>query len=213
MNELLRFKFDQHFLIHDFETEGTNLRYSRPWQLSWVETVGKKTVEKYNFLLKWDDLNISEGAAKITGFDRAKYLKDAVDPYFVLQLFESRVNNPNMILVGQNIINFDIYILNVLRQELGYPVDYSFIERCLDTRPLFFAITLNMQKPENESLLEWQYKLINMPEIRQRRGITSLPAMLKYFDIPYDENKLHDALYDIEMTKECLFHILNRLDI
>ena len=36
-NSLLRFKRDQKYIVFDFETEGLNLRYSRPWQLGIVE--------------------------------------------------------------------------------------------------------------------------------------------------------------------------------
>jgi len=210
MEDLLRFNFQQKYLLFDAETEGLNLRYSRPWQLSWVETVGKKIVGKQDYLLRWDDLRVSEGAAKVTGFDRKEYIKNAVDPYFVFELLWKKMNDPSYLISGHNILNFDVYIINVLRQYLGFDVDYSFITRCLDTRALFLAILKGVQKPEDESLIEWQYKLLNSPQ----KGLRStLMAMLKHFDIKFDETKLHDSLYDIEMNTEALFKILNQLDL
>ena len=213
MDNLLRFEFNQRYTIFDAETEGLNLYSSRPWQLSWIKTVGKKIIDKEDFLLRYDDLNVSEGAARVTGFDKKEYFKNAVDPFFVGQKFLADIADEDVMIVGHNILNFDIYIIQILRRIMGLPPDYSFMNRLLDTRPLFFAVTEGMQKPDDESLIEWQYKILNMPEIRRRRGITSLPAMLKYFDIPYEEDKLHDSLYDIELTAKCLFDVLNKLDI
>ena len=40
-NSLLRFKKNQKYIVFDFETEGLNLRYSRPWQLGFIEVEGK----------------------------------------------------------------------------------------------------------------------------------------------------------------------------
>ena len=70
MEDLLRFKFDQKYVIFDTETEGLNLVSSKPWQLAWIETTGKNITRKQNRFLKWSELNVSEEAAKITGFDK-----------------------------------------------------------------------------------------------------------------------------------------------
>ena len=44
--------------------------------------------------------------------------------------------------------------------------------------------------------MSWQYKLINF----RKRGLKSgQGAMLKEFNIDFDEKKLHDALYDIDI--------------
>ena len=77
MEDLLRFKFDQKYIIFDTETEGLNLVSSKPWQLAWIEAKGKKIVKKQNRFLKWDDLNVSDDAARITGFNKKEYLSKA----------------------------------------------------------------------------------------------------------------------------------------
>ena len=55
---------------------------------------------------------------------------------------------------------------------------------------------------ENRTL--WQYKLNNYI----KRGMkTKQETMLKEFDIEFEKDKLHDAIYDVEMTLK-LFHKL-----
>ena len=41
-NSLLRFKTNQKYIVFDFETEGLNLRYSKPWQLGFIVAQNKK---------------------------------------------------------------------------------------------------------------------------------------------------------------------------
>ena len=69
MEDLLRFKFNQKYVIFDTETEGLNLVTSKPWQLAWIEAEGKKITKKQNRFLMWEDLNVSEDAARFTGFN------------------------------------------------------------------------------------------------------------------------------------------------
>ena len=38
--------------------------------------MGIKVVEEHDYLIKWDDLNISPEVAKITGFNKKKYEKE-----------------------------------------------------------------------------------------------------------------------------------------
>ena len=87
MEDLLRFKFNQKYVIFDTETEGLNLVTSKPWQLAWIEAEGKKITKKQNRFLMWDDLNVSEDAAKITGFDKKDYLSKAEHPAVVFKEF------------------------------------------------------------------------------------------------------------------------------
>ena len=39
-NSLLRFKTKQKYIVFDLETEGLNLRYSKPWQLGFLIAEG-----------------------------------------------------------------------------------------------------------------------------------------------------------------------------
>ena len=87
MEDLLRFKFDQKYVIFDTETEGLNLVTSKPWQLAWIETEGKKIKKKQNRFLMWEDLNVSEDAARVTGFNYESYAQKAEDPTIIYKDF------------------------------------------------------------------------------------------------------------------------------
>ena len=77
--DLLRFDKDQKYITWDVETEGLNLVHSKPWQIAWIVCQGDKVLEKFDFYIKWDDLKVSEDAARITGFSREDYNRKAID--------------------------------------------------------------------------------------------------------------------------------------
>ena len=79
MEELLRYNFKQRYVVFDTETEGLNLITSKPWQIAWIECEGKKVVKKHNRFIKWDNLNVSPEAARVTGFNRNHYESVAED--------------------------------------------------------------------------------------------------------------------------------------
>lgn len=194
--ELLRFQRNQKYLIIDTETEGLNLVRSRPWQCAWITTVGKNIVEKNDRYIKWDNLQVSEGAAKITGFSEEQYLRRAEDPKKVWRDLSKYLFDPEYIVIGQNILGFDVYMLNIWLKGIGQNSDYSYLPRVIDTKSLSTAIFKNIL-PDRQNFLSWQYKLLNHKE----KGLkTSQASMLKHYNIPHDPKKLHDALYDIEMT-------------
>ena len=91
MEELLRYNFKQRYIVFDTETEGLNLITSKPWQIAWIECEGKKVIKKHNRFIKWDDLNVSPDAARVTGFDRDYYESVAEDPMVVWKDFEKIV--------------------------------------------------------------------------------------------------------------------------
>ena len=194
--ELLRFQKNQKYLIIDTETEGLNLVNSRPWQCAWIATQGKNIVEKNNRFIQWDNLNVSEGAAKITGFSESEYERRAEDPLKVWRDLSKYLFDPEYIIIGQNILGFDVYMLNVWLKGMNKNSDYSYLPRVIDTKSLSTAIFKNIL-PDKNNFLSWQYKLLNHKE----KGLkTSQASMLKHYNIPHDTKKLHDALYDIEMT-------------
>ena len=197
MEDLLRFKFDQKYIIFDTETEGLNLVSSKPWQLAWIEATGKKITKKQNRFLMWDDLNVSEGAAKITGFNKKDYLSKAEDPAVVLKEFMDLISQNDVIVVGQNILGYDLYMLGVIARNLNIKIDYSFAKRCFDTKAIATAIAKDNKNPSKQDFLSWQLRYLNYRE----RGLkTSQKFLLQHYEIDFDEKKLHDALYDIEMN-------------
>ena len=210
MEELLRFKFNQKYVIFDTETEGLNLVTSKPWQLAWIEAEGKKITKKQNRFLMWDDLNVSEDAAKITGFDKKDYLSKAEDPAVVFKEFMDLISQDDVIVVGQNILGYDLYILGVIARNLNVKIDYSFAKRCFDTKAIATAIAKDNKNPDKEDFLAWQLRYLHYRE----RGLkTNQKFLLQYYDIDFDEKKLHDALYDIEKNFEIFQKQLWELEI
>ena len=205
----LQFNFKQKYVFFDTETEGTYLISSKPWQLSWIVAQGKKIISKNDHYLKFDDLNVSPEAAKITGFSIAKYKSRAEDPKTVFDKFWKDISEEGTIICGHNILGFDVYILNTLMKLIGKKNDWSYITSCIDTLALSRAYRIGLTSPDCD-LLSWQYKLINF----RKRGLkSSQGAMLKEFNIDFDKNRLHDALYDIEMNFLLFHELIKKIDI
>jgi len=202
-NSLLRFKKNQKYIVFDFETEGLNLRYSRPWQLGFIETEGQNIKNEHDIYIGFDDLSVSVDAARITGFSEHTYHKKKKDKLQVLEFFDKFLYNPDYLIIGHNIIGYDVYIHNVLRKACGKPTDYSYMNRVIDTNCLSKAYKMGLKKVD-DNLTLWQYKLNNYI----KKGLkTSQITMLKEFSIPFEADKLHDAVYDVKMTLK-LFHKL-----
>jgi DNA polymerase III alpha subunit (gram-positive type) len=194
--ELLRFKRFQKYIILDCETEGLNLVHSKPWQCSWIIAEGNKIISKHDRYIHWDFLNVSPDAARITGFCKNDYARRAEDPLVVWQDLSRYLLDPQYIVIGQNLLGFDVYMLNVWLKNIGLESDYSYIPRVIDTKSLAAAIFKNIIIPK-EDLISWQYKLLNH---REKGMKTSQAHLLKHYNIPHDPKQLHNALYDVEMT-------------
>jgi len=187
-------------MVFDFETCNLNLcdKNNKPWQLGFILCEGAKTLKEFNFLIKWDKLNISADAAKITGFNRKKYEQESIEPEKVLDFMEQYLYDPNYIKVGHNLLGFDVYIHSIFRKALGKKPDYSYLKNLVDTLCIAKAIKKDI-KPSKEKLLSWQFKLTSFKEKGMKASIT---ALCKSYGIDFDQSKLHDAIYDVKMNYE-----------
>lgn len=202
MNEdLLRFKNYQKYIFFDFETCGLNLGSlsNKPWQLAFLVIENGKISERVDYWLKWDNLKVSAGAARVTGWTAQAYKKKAVDPHEPLRHFEKYLYDPSYIKVGHNVLGFDVYIHGIYRRLLGKLPDYSYLSELIDTLSLAKAIKNNIQYDVSEDFLSWQYKL---NDFINKKVKTSLTQVCKDYDIDFDPKKLHNALYDIEKNYE-----------
>lgn len=206
----LNFKKDQKFVFIDFETEGLNLCNTKPFQLSWIVADRNNILEQNDEFIYFSDLNMSEGAARITKFDFDAYKAKAKNPKDVYDKFSKDLFNPENIIVGQNILNFDIYVLKNLQKLIGLPADYSYLKRCIDTKILFIALQKNIKFNGEIPFIDWQYKVNSIFE----KGLkSSQQFMLNYFEIPHDKEKLHDSLYDIQMLNEIFKKLLMKFEV
>ena len=158
----------------------------------------------------WEDLNVSEDAARVTGFDYKSYVKQAEDPAIVYKEFIDLINQDDVIIIGQNLLGYDIYILGVIARQLGLKIDYSFVNRIFDTKAIATALAKGNKTPDNDDFASWQIKWLNYRE----RGLkTNQKYLLEYYDIDFDPKKLHDALYDIEKNFEIFLKQIWELEI
>jgi len=210
--KLLRFDFDQEYCFFDKETENLNLvKHNRPWQLAWLIAKGNKVVDRFDRYLRWDNINVSPEAAKVTGFNIKKYLDLAEDPRKVLKEFDEFLFDNKYYICGHNILGFDVYIYNIMRKELGLPTNYSFIDRCIDTNCLAKAIKCEVPfERELIDFISWQYKFT---EYRQRGLKTNLQQLCKEYGIDFDPSMLHSAIYDIEKNFEVFQKQIREIDV
>ena len=209
MNDLLRFKKDQSYICVDTETEGLNLTSSKPWQVSWVVCRGHNIISKHDHFIRWDNNNVSADAERITGFDKDYYYSRAEDPMEVFKKLSKYLYDPSFLVIGQNLLGFDVYMINVWRKLMEMKSDHSYVDRIIDTKSISTAIFKNIL-PDKENFLSWQYKMLH---IREKGLKTSQAFMLKYYDIPHDPKKLHDSLYDVEMTFEIFKKQIFNIDL
>ena len=208
MNGLLKHNINQKYVVFDTETEGLSLTSSRPWQLSWIVCQGENILEQHDEFILFGDLDMSEDAARITNFNKSVYLQNAKDPLEVWQKFAPYLYDEKNILVGQNLLGYDIYILNVLMNHLGMKNNWSFLPRIVDTKALATALFKDI-KPAGDRL-SWQMRLMNFRE----KGLkTSQGFLLKHFGIDHDPSKLHNAMYDITMNYKIFRKLIMGVDV
>jgi len=211
-SELLRFNNQQKYVIFDFETCNLNLASpdNKPWQLAFIIAQGDKVIDKFDYYIHWDDLNISKDAEKITGFSWSTYKKKSVEAQKVLDHFEEFLYNKEYINLGHNIFGFDIYIHNIFRNLLGKKSDYSYLDRSIDTLSIAKAIEKNIPYNKSEPLSVFQFKLNSF---RERGMSLNLGACCKKYDANFDPSKLHDALYDITKNFEVFSKMLWNIEL
>lgn len=209
---LLRFNKQQKYMFFDFETCGLNLgsKRNKPWQLAFIIIHNDKIIEKQDYWLKWNDIKVSEGAAKVTGWTQAKYDKKAIDPVEPLNNFEKYLYDPEYLKIGHNILGFDVYMHGICRRLLNKTPDYSYLNTLIDTLSLSRAINQNIALQADDNLLLWQYKILSL---RRAKGKNKLIDLCKKYQIHFDPNKLHDALYDIEKNYEVFKKLIWNIEI
>ena len=191
-SNLLRFNKKQKYIVFDFETENLALCLARPFQLSWIVYENNQITQKEDHMLYWKDLNVSADAARITRFDYNLWKEKAKDPLEVLKNFENYLYNPEYLILGANLFGYDVYVHNSLRRILGLKSDFSYIDRVLDIQCIQKGIYMGLKSiPENRTA--WQYQMYHYV----KKGVkTSVKHLCGLYDIPYDENKAHDAMID-----------------
>lgn len=208
----MQFKHNQKFVCYDYETTGLNLLYSEPWQLSWTTHNGFYDDKEFDRFI--DVPNLSEKLPhflkKKCHFNEEKYNDLKKPAKQVLEEFLSFIDDSKYMSIGQNILGFDIYILDQMKRSVGIPINYNFLPRSIDTFCLGKAVREEIPVPRTGSFIEWQYKIYNNRELKSK---ASLAALTKYLGVPYDTKKHHNAIEDCKMTFEVFKQLRGRLKI
>lgn len=201
----------QKYVFFDFETCHLNLQHGNlPWSICYILYQNGKILEEHNHYIKWDNLPISEGAAKITRFDMEVYKQKAEDPIKILDEFEKYLNDKDIILGGQNLFNFDIYVLKIWREALNRKNDYSYLDRTIDTNSIARAIKKGVKqiKPEERKMMMFRFG--NYVE----KGLkTNLTALGKEFNIVVNYEELHNSIKDVKLTAMVWEKLKNLIEI
>jgi len=192
--------------IWDMETESLNLSLTRPWQLAYVKLKNNKIVDRQNLYIDIHNLKVNPDAAKVTGFSWEIYNKKKLPADHVVDIIQKDFIETDDLLVGHNILGYDIYILMNLYNYVGRKLDFrDFIYRCIDTlcmaRGRFFEVQLPADERER---LSFMYKMLGRYD-KAFKG--KLIDVAKSFNIPVDEKKLHDALYDVTINADVFKHL------
>ena len=197
-SHLLRFQEDKKFCFIDFETENLclNFRGNRPWQVALLECTGSNKINEHDLIIKWErDINVSEGAARITRFSMDKYDELKIDYKEVFSTMERCLEDCDYI-VGHNIIGFDIYLIKEMYKMFGE--DYKhLVPKLIDTNCIARGVKMEIPYKPEEDFTEYQYRIVNT----RRKGVrSSLTALGKEFNIDHDYDKLHNAIVDLELN-------------
>lgn len=193
--------YDQKYINFDTETEGLNYRYSRPWEFSYLKCQGTKVQSERQIYIDVPKLDIPEFVQRLTNFNQQKYDDTKVSARDAWEEVEALLKDDSLILVGQNILFFDVWMVPRIAEMAGVSLkgfDFSFMERFMDTRFLAVAWKNGLDKPRDGDYLNWFYKLHHDDSLK-RRGVGQA-ALLKALAINFDPNRLHDGLYDVGMN-------------
>lgn len=212
---LLRYNKEQIYCLLDFETSGLNLLDSKPWQLSFMVFTLDKILETHDYFIHWDNLNMSEGAARVTRFNMDFYKSRAKPLTEVLPIFEKFYLDNSILKISHNGLGYDQFIHNIARKSLGLAPTFDPAKYSIDTLALSRAYRLGVKPPKFQpGSLEWlkfSYKML--AEYGNKKLKVSLNAMCKEFNILTDESQLHNSLYDIGQNREVFKQLLWKLEI
>tara|TARA_Y100000361_G_C11159234_1_gene346091 strand:+ start:81 stop:719 length:639 start_codon:yes stop_codon:yes gene_type:complete len=195
---LLRFKKDTNYVLIDCETENLCLHSMNnlPWQIGMIKAKGENKVDEQDLWLSWDrEIDVSEGAAKVTHFNFKNYKKRAKDAKKLFPIMRDWLDNADYI-IGHNILGFDIYLLKDYYNYMG--LDYKhLLPKIIDTNCIAKGIKYGFKFNARESFISYQYKVLHT----YKKGFkTNLRALGEEFEIDFDPDKLHEALYDLELN-------------
>ena len=206
----LSYNNKQEYCVLDKETESLNLFLARPWQIAFSLCKGNKVIQSFERYPLFEDLNVSKGAARVTGFSYEKYRDLAVPAIEVAEELSSIVEDPKYLIVAHNGLGFDFFIYRTLMKSMNLWKGWGFINRAIDTLPLSRCYNAE-EKFDTSNFLASQMKFLGRPKKGSKKA--NLGAMCKSLDIELDPSRQHDAVYDVEKTFELFDKLKYKLEI
>ncbi len=208
--DLLRYNKKQRYFLEDYETEGLNLYFSRPWQTAWmIFSLEEGIIEESDNYPWWPDLNVTAGAAIITKFNYNDYKAKAKDPKEILKIHDERLYDPSMIVIQHNGLRFDTHVHCTYRRLMGQKRDLSFMNRYIDTSQLIRGDKLGY-KPDRNNFLSWMYKVSNVRKTGLKSNGKSVGEEL---GIEHDYDNLHDAICDNRLIHKIFLKYIWKVEL
>jgi len=207
--ELLRFNTTKKWVVLDTETEDLNLLTTRPWEVAIVIGQGNKIISSECLYPFWDDLRVSEDAARITGFNAATYKQKSMCAKKAWHIVSEYLFDPEYLHLQHNGFNFDIFVLKTWAKLVGAEFNWSWLKRLYDTNCFAKAKKMEINIPQDpKELLDFQFRMAPL----HRRGIkTNLGQLCKDYNIECDPAKQHQAEYDCELLYKVWRDMLYKL--
>lgn len=222
---LLRYNWKNYnFFVFDFETCSLNTiaPENKPWEIGYITIERGEVTQKKLRRLYWKDLNVSEDAARITGFNLQDYESTAEPPEDILGDIEGFIEDDGWVVMDYNGLNFDIYIYNILRRLCGRETSWNILNRHIDTLALARAYRLeeNLENIDNPlDFLFWQTKLskhFTDPRTRRekKKGVkgASLEVLCREFECVPD-GPFHSGLNDVVATWNLFEKLMWKFDL
>lgn len=203
-SHLIRYQ-SKNIVFIDCETFNLCLNgcHNLPWQIAMIKYEGEKKIDSKNFFIKWNThLRISEDAARITRYDHNKVEKYGLPIEEIFATIDDWLNKSEYI-IGHNILGFDIYMIKHIYEYMGKEWRHL-VPKIIDTNCLSRGLKYSLPYSKEENLLEYQYKIYHTKKKNVR---SSLSFLAKEYEIPHNDNELHDALKDLELN----FQVWNKL--
>ena len=211
--------YNQKYIICDVESRNLNLHVHNggipncnyPWEVAWIECSGEFTQNEFQYFVDVPSLNLSPLVRTLTHFNENKYNNLKQPPKFAWNKLKKYLYDEDYLIIGQNILGFDIFLIGILANMVGEKIDWSFIDRIIDTRALGLAHKNGLEKPRNGSLIQWQYKILNDPSLK---GRVSQTALLKEFNLEsIDEGARHSGIVDVKDTFRIFCELKKKLKL
>ena len=202
--ELLRYNKNVTYAFVDVETFCLNLsfKFNRPWSVAVINVKGNDIIDEKEVKIDWSkvapNLKIGDEAARITKFNLAEHLKVAVQPKEAFGMFWEDLKRADKIIF-HNGLRFDLYLLRGYAEYMK--VDWGWITtKCIDTKSIAQGIKMGVPYTSQQGdFTEYLYRYANA----FKKGIkTNLGTLAKEYGIELDENRQHEALYDLFLTKQ-----------